>query len=86
MITAEEEHTDQFVNLAYVVKTIGVSRATIYRLIANGDFPSCIKLSDRSKKTKALWPLSLVNKFRSSLIDKQAEKDSFYKELKNAGN
>jgi len=86
MITAEEKHTDQFVNLAYVVKTIGVSRATIYRLIANGDFPSSIKLSGRSKKTKALWPLSLVTKFRSSLIEKQAEKDSFYKELTNGSN
>lgn len=38
----------RFLRLADVVKRINISRATIYRLIATGQFPLPVKLSERT--------------------------------------
>ena len=75
---------DRFVNINFVIERLGISRATLYRMIANGDFPPCIKLSRRSQRS--LWPLALVQKFYCSLVETRAETDKFYMELKNEGN
>jgi prophage regulatory protein len=38
----------KIIKLPVVIKLTQLSRATIYRLIANGDFPKQIKLAERS--------------------------------------
>jgi prophage regulatory protein len=40
----------------------GLSRATIYRKIARGDFPKTLELSDGA----AGWPLSVINAWRAA--------------------
>ena len=50
-------------NIAEVVDRIGLSRATIYRLVAEGKFPTPIKLSE----TRIGWRDTSINEWLQSL-------------------
>ena len=40
--------TEKIIRMPAVLSTVGLSRATIYRLISVGDFPKPIKLGERA--------------------------------------
>lgn len=54
-IQATEDH---FVRLPYIVQKTGVSRPTIYRMIASGEFPKPVKQGRTSS-----WPSSEVEAY-----------------------
>lgn len=48
---------NELMNLSEVCATLRLSRSTIYRLIARGDFPPPVRISGSSR---VLWPRSMV--------------------------
>lgn len=58
-----EDLVGRVLNIAEVVDRIGLSRASIYRLVAEGKFPTPIKLGDR----RIGWRDSSINEWLQSL-------------------
>ena len=54
---------DRFIRCSQVVELTGQSRSTIYRKIANDEFPKPIKTSARASR----WRLSEINEWMESL-------------------
>ena len=64
----------QIVKLPYVKQITVLSSATIYRLIAKGEFPNQIKLSERSSG----WLLDEIHAWLDKKIDIRDENDEEY--------
>lgn len=56
---------DPMVRIPELLRMLGVSRATVYRLMRAGEFPQSIKLIGARPKRKSPvgWPLSQVQKY-----------------------
>lgn len=54
--------------LNYVSKKTGLAKSTIYKLMANGEFPKPIKLTTKSVG----WPESVIEKWIQSRITPDA--------------
>ena len=48
MLVTLDPHRDRFMRRPEVQRTTGLSRASLYRLIAEGRFPASIHLSEKS--------------------------------------
>lgn len=50
---------EKLLRLPQVLNTVGISRSTLYQLVARGDFPKPIKISRRA----CAWPESAVQRW-----------------------
>ena len=66
---ASEPRGLRYLRLREVCKRIGVGHSTIYRMIADGEFPQQLKLSERT----AVWVESEVDAFMNARIAERNE-------------
>jgi len=72
-VFSRQDHTiDRLLNLEEVTRLTALSRATVYRAIASGDFPPPVKFGRVSR-----WPASEVSNFLSALVAKRSTGSSF---------
>nr|WP_111301067.1 AlpA family phage regulatory protein [Paracoccus saliphilus] len=62
----QDHQIDRLLNLHEVTHLTALSRATVYRAIANGDFPRPVKIGRVSR-----WPASEVSSFVAGLSAKR---------------
>ena len=55
---------EKLIRLPELLKTVGISRATAYRYVANGRLPKPVKLSSRC----VAWKASAVNEWLAGLV------------------
>ena len=55
---------EKLIRLPELLKTVGISRATAYRYVANGWLPKPVKLSSRC----VAWKASAVNEWLAGLV------------------
>lgn len=58
----QDHQIDRLLNLHEVTQLTALSRATVYRAIANGDFPPPVKIGRVSR-----WPASEISSFVAGL-------------------
>lgn len=56
--------------LPKIKEVTGLSRSTIYKLMANGEFPQCVKLSARA----VAWPSAAIDAWIKSRIEQSASR------------
>lgn len=61
-LSRHDHQIDRLLNLHEVTHLTALSRATVYRAIANGDFPPPVKIGRVSR-----WPASEVSSFVAGL-------------------
>ena len=62
--TSDVTDGNDFLRLPEVKKMIGLSRATIYRMIEKGEFPRPVKQGRTSS-----WPKGEVDAYRKSVVE-----------------
>lgn len=62
----QDHQIDRLLNLHEVIHLTALSRATVYRAIASGDFPPPVKIGRVSR-----WPASEVSSFVAGLSAKR---------------
>ena len=50
---------EKLLRLPQVLNTVGISKSTLYQLVARGDFPKPIKIGQRA----SAWPESAVQRW-----------------------
>ncbi|MCO6362008.1 helix-turn-helix transcriptional regulator [Paracoccus sp. 08] len=69
VFSRQDHQIDRLLNLHEVTHLTALSRATVYRAIASGDFPAPVKIGRVSR-----WPASEVSDFLSALVASRTTK------------
>lgn len=66
VFSRHDHQIDRLLNLHEVILLTALSRATVYRAIASGDFPPPVKIGRISR-----WPVSEISNFVAGLTTKR---------------